>query len=148
MEIKIRLMEKQDIPYVCQIQQQAFGERTPDDFEKCISKPSLYCYCVAVYQKIIVGYVGLMFVGDESELLTIAVDQNYQSRGYGKYLLAAAIGAAKKLNKKAMYLEVRENNNAIGFYEHLGFVKSYIRKGYYQTTEGPKDAFVMRLELK
>ena len=93
-------------------------------------------------------YFGMMFVGDESELLTIAVDENYQHRGYGKLLLAGAVSAAKKLNKKAVYLEVREDNNALGFYEHYGFKKSYVRKGYYQTMHGPKDAYVMRLELK
>jgi len=140
-------MDKQDIPLVCNIQQQAFGERTPEDFEKCIAKPSLYCYCVAMLGKLVVGYFGIMFVGDESELLTIAVDENYQHHGYGKALLAGAIGAAKKLNKKALYLEVREDNSALGFYEHYGFKKSHVRKGYYQTITGPKDAYVMKLEL-
>ena len=139
-------MEKSDIANVCDIQLQAFGERTPDDFLHCIEN-KLYCYCVATLDNVIVGYFGSMFVGDESELLTIAVDENYQHHGYGKYLLAGAISAAKKMNAKAMFLEVREDNSAIGFYEHLGFKKQYTRKGYYQTVTGPKNAYVMRLEL-
>lgn len=147
MGIKIRFMEKQDIPLVCDIQQQAFGERTPEDFEHCI-KNKLYCYCVAESDRVVVGYFGVMFVGDESELLTIAVDENYRHRGFGKILLAGAISAAKKMGARAMFLEVREDNDAIGFYEHLGFKKSYVRKGYYPTLLGAKDAFVMRLELK
>ena len=140
-------MEKQDIPLVCNIQQQAFGERTPEDFEHCISN-KLYCYCVAECDRVIAGYFGTMFVGDESELLTIAVDENFQHRGFGKILLNGARAAAKKMGAKAMFLEVREDNSAVGFYEHFGFKKSYVRKGYYKTPFGAKDAFVMRLELK
>lgn len=147
MEITLKLMEKQDIVPVCDIQLQAFGERTPDDFEKCIAS-DLYCYCVAKLGGVVVGYFGVMFVGDESELLTIAVDENYQHRGYGKYLLAGAISVAKNKGKKAMFLEVRDNNeNALKLYEKLGFKKQYVRKGYYQTLLGPKDAIVMRLDF-
>ena len=147
MEITLKRMEKQDIVAVCDIQLQAFGERTPDDFEKCISS-DLYCYCVAMLDRLVVGYFGVMFVGDESELLTIAVDENYRHRGYGKYLLAGAISVAQKMGKKSMFLEVRDNNeNALGLYEKLGFKKQYVRKGYYNTITGPKDAIVMRLDF-
>ena len=140
-------MEKYDIPSVCDIQLQAFGERTPEDFDKCISS-SLYCYCVATVGNVIVGYFGVMFTADECELLTIAVDENYRHRGYGKYLLAAAISIAKKKGKKAMFLEVRDNNeNALGLYVKLGFTKQYVRKGYYQTPFGAKDAVVMKLNF-
>ena len=142
-------MEKQDIANVCDIQQQAFGERTPEDFEKCIKNSRLYCYCVVLQGQLIVGYSGVMFVGDECEFLTIAVDENYRNRGFGAALIKAMVGLAKKLNKKAMYLEVREDNyNAIELYKSMGFELSYIRKGYYPSITGRKDALVMRLEIK
>jgi ribosomal-protein-alanine N-acetyltransferase len=47
-----------------------------------------------------------------------------------------------------VFLEVRPSNTvAIRLYEHLGFLRVGMRKGYYQATGGREDALVYKLVL-
>lgn len=150
MKLKIRDMKKSDVPYVCDIQMAAFGERTPEDFDHCIDS-KLYWYGVIESGTTIVGYFGTMFVENECELLIIAIDELYRNMGIGTYALSGIVLGAKQKGAKAMFLEVNENNPAaIHLYEKLGFVRQYVRKGYYKNKNGKpsENAIVMRLELK
>lgn len=141
-------MKRSDVPYVCDIQLEAFGMRTPDDFDHCIES-DLYWYGVAEMSRSIVGYFGTMIIDYECELLTLAVDGMHRSMGIGKYVLAGVIAYAKKRGCKTIYLEVNENNApAVGLYKKLGFKQRYIRRGYYDDTMGTGgNALVMQLDL-
>ena len=148
MDLKIRDMTRQDVPNVCDIQIEAFGERTPNDFDHCIES-DIYWYGVAELSGSIVAYFGTMIIGEECEVLTLAVDRLYRGRGIGKYVLAGVIAHAKRRGCKKIYLEVDENNTiAVSLYKKLGFKPRYVRKGYYEKAKGGKaDAIVMQLEL-
>ncbi|KAL9538565.1 hypothetical protein MBANPS3_010829 [Mucor bainieri] len=66
------------------------------------------------------------FVGDSEaiELQRIYVDKSCAGRGVGSKLIAACIAKAKELNKKTIWLGVRESNHtAIKFYTKNGFHK-------------------------
>jgi len=76
---------------------------------------------------------------DEAELLNLAVDPASRRRGVASALLTA-------LEREAtgqLFLEVAEPNRpAIALYEHHGWVRNGIRKGYYQ--QGLVNAIVMQ----
>jgi ribosomal-protein-alanine acetyltransferase len=72
-------------------------------------------------------------VGDQSEVLNLAVGIAHRRQGEGTRLLGAALGAFQSGGGKSVYLEVRESNTgAISFYEKHGFAKTGLRRGYYR----------------
>jgi ribosomal-protein-alanine N-acetyltransferase len=76
---------------------------------------------------------------DEAELLNLAVDPASRRRGVASALLTA-------LEREAsgqLFLEVAEPNlPAIALYEHHGWVRNGVRKGYYR--QGSVNAIVMQ----
>ena len=89
------------------------------------------------------GFLVARIIGDEAEILNMAVDKMHRRNGVGSSLLAAAISAAQAQNAKNIYLEVRESNSeAICFYRQHGFEKASERCGYYSSPT--ENAVVMK----
>lgn len=81
---------------------------------------------------IVAGYIALMCILNESDLVSIAVRKGYRNMGIARELLDIAYDLAKKRGVELIHLEVRESNEAaIALYESEGFVQDGIRKGYY-----------------
>lgn len=77
---------------------------------------------------------------DEAELLNLAVDPASRRRGVATALLEALDREAKG----NLFLEVAEPNHpAIALYEHHGWVRTGVRKGYYG--QGNVNAIVMQM---
>ncbi|KZE75714.1 GNAT family acetyltransferase [Paenibacillus elgii] len=81
---------------------------------------------VAGYLKVNVNDAQSEEMGDESlEIERFYIKKNFQKHGLGKYLLNQAIEIAMECNKKQIWLGVWERNeNAIAFYEKMGFVQT------------------------
>lgn len=80
-----------------------------------------------------IGYVGLLKILDEAEILRIAIKKDMQDKGYGKNLLNLVVEQLKSQGINKIYLEVSEKNStAIKLYETLGFVRVGKRKDYYK----------------
>lgn len=80
----------------------------------------------------IYGYVGLLMVPYEADVLNITVSGKVRNRGIGTNLMREILERAKKYGVTDVHLEVRESNEAaIHLYEKLGFVRDGIRKNYY-----------------
>jgi ribosomal-protein-alanine N-acetyltransferase len=80
----------------------------------------------------IYGYVGLLMVPYEADVLNITVSGKVRNRGIGTRLMREILERAKKYGVTDIHLEVRESNaSAIHLYEKLGFVRDGIRKNYY-----------------
>lgn len=93
------------------------------------------------------GYAGLMAVGTEADVQTIATVPEIRGRGEGRRLMEALIAEAVKRGVREMFLEVRADNPvAQKLYSSLGFEEIGIRPAYYQP--GSIDAVVMRLDTK
>jgi [ribosomal protein S18]-alanine N-acetyltransferase len=85
---------------------------------------------------------------DEATLFNIAVDPDYQRRGFGRALLEYLIDELEKRGVVTLWLEVRASNApAIALYESLGFNEATIRKNYYPSAEGREDAIIMALPI-
>jgi ribosomal-protein-alanine acetyltransferase len=79
----------------------------------------------------------------EWELENIAVAATARKRGLATLLIQDLFRRARENNSHSIFLEVRESNQlAQALYEKLGFAKSGLREGYYQTP--PEDAILYR----
>ena len=95
-----------------------------------------------------IGYAVLMMVLDEGHLLNISIARTWQSKGYGRALLAFMMDKAREHGAANMFLEVRVSNcNAIRLYESTGFNEMAIRPRYYPAANGREDAMLMGLAL-
>ena len=79
----------------------------------------------------------------------LAVEPDLRGQGLGKALLQAALGLAHAAGAEAMFLEVAADNApAVALYEHAGFERVGLRRGYYANAGGsPIDALVYRRAL-
>ncbi|MEV4611801.1 ribosomal protein S18-alanine N-acetyltransferase [Kitasatospora sp. NPDC049258] len=93
----------------------------------------------------IVGYAGLMAVGVEGDVQTIAVAPGHQGAGLGAALLTDLVEESARRGCTELLLEVRVDNlRAQQLYERFGFQPVGVRRGYYQPAD--VDALVMRLD--
>ena len=100
---------------------------------------------VAVNNGCVVGYVCLMSLFEEAQIMNIAVAPAQRDRGVARRLMERAFLTARDKGAENLVLEVRESNAAaIALYESYGFSRYFIRKGYY---EGKEDAFLMEKSL-
>ncbi len=92
----------------------------------------------------LVGYAIVMMAVDEAHLLNISVAGKRQGLGFGARLLRHAMQVARALGGRTLLLEVRPSNApALALYEHFGFARIGVRKGYYPALDGREDALVL-----
>jgi ribosomal-protein-alanine N-acetyltransferase len=102
-------------------------------------------YLVARAHRRVVGYAGLMVLGDEAHVTNIAVDPAHHRRKVAARLLFALITEARRRGAGACTLEVRVANHAAqALYHQFGFAPVGIRKNYYAETG--EDALIMWAE--
>ncbi len=99
-------------------------------------------YYVAKVGPTVVGYSGLMLVGEDAHVTTIAVDPAWQRHQIGTRLLLNIARNAGERAARHLTLEVRVSNEpAQNLYRKFGFRPAGVRKGYYVETN--EDALVM-----
>jgi len=105
------------------------------------------CYLVLADEAgSVVSYGGLLTVGHEGDIQTIAVAEDRRGEGHGRRMMNALLDAAGERGAREVFLEVRADNPvARALYESLGFVELGVRPHYYQP--GGVDAVVMRLRM-
>jgi ribosomal-protein-alanine N-acetyltransferase len=94
----------------------------------------------------LLGFIVALHIAPDWELENIIVLLGARRMGIGKRLLDALLASARKTNSEAVFLEVRESNEAARlFYEKSGFIQSGRRKSYYSNPL--EDAVLYRLAL-
>lgn len=87
---------------------------------------------VALEDGRVLGYVGMMCVLDEGQIINVAVHPDARRCGVGRTLMEAAEAYAKERGIVFLSLEVRESNIAArSLYSSLGWEEQGIRKGFY-----------------
>ncbi|MCL2366931.1 MAG: ribosomal protein S18-alanine N-acetyltransferase [Oscillospiraceae bacterium] len=95
----------------------------------------------------IIGFVVLRKMGDDGELLQIAVDKDARRAGLADMLMGKALQYARNHRLQSIFIEVRRSNMAaIALYEKHGASALRIRKDYY--TDPVEDAIMMRITTK
>jgi ribosomal-protein-alanine N-acetyltransferase len=94
----------------------------------------------------LLGWAGVMVIADSAEILTVGVVPAARRRGIAVRLLDGLLAEARRRGAVEAFLEVRVDNEAARLlYEHEGFTRVGLRRGYYDA--GRVDAVVMRREL-
>jgi len=97
-------------------------------------------------QGALLGWAGVLVVGETAEVLTVGVVPAARRAGVGRALLHALLAEAAARGAREAFLEVRTDNAAaIALYHGEGFVRVGVRPGYYDA--GRVDALTMRRAL-
>jgi ribosomal-protein-alanine N-acetyltransferase len=142
----IRPMTDADLDAVLAIEQVSFPKPWQrEHFQHEIN--SLYSFpFIAECTGVIVGYVCLMSLFEEAQILDITVAPEWRGKGVARVLMDHAIQVAQEKGAEVLALEVRASNvAAITLYERCSFIRTGIRSKYY---EGVDDAVLMEKDLR
>lgn len=142
-----RAMRLDDIPHVCDIEQEAFTTPwTAGAFHNELTNNQFAQYMIMEYSGEVAGYAGMWLIMDEAHVTNIAVRERYRGRKLGERLLRELMQTAGFMGAVRMTLEVRASNLiAQQLYEKLNFRSVGVRRGYY--TDNQEDAIIMWADL-
>ena len=146
MEFNVRNAVSGDIPRLVEIEAEAFsGGWTEASFGLCLSDGK--DLLVLESSDGICGFAVLdRTLGDEAELLNIAILSEMRGKGLSLLLMDKILESATAHGIGRIMLEVRVSNAAaIALYNRYGFTKVGLRPGYYKNPT--EDAFLMDLLL-
>jgi ribosomal-protein-alanine N-acetyltransferase len=143
----IRLCERRDVHELLFIEEAQFPEPwTRGMLLDEITNVETRRYTVAVLDKSIVGYLGVMFVMDELHVNTIGTLPGFEGRGIAASLMDDAWRDATGRGIKRATLEVATSNTrAQQLYYRYGFKPVGVRKNYYERSG--EDALVLWADL-
>lgn len=97
-------------------------------------------YLVAEEDGLVVGYAGVMLVGEEAHVTNLLVAPEHRRRGVATRLMSQLVRAAVVEGARHLTLEVQSNNEvARRLYSRLGLAPVGVRPGYY----GDDDALIL-----
>jgi ribosomal-protein-alanine acetyltransferase len=134
-ELSIEPLSVEDLPEVLEIERSAFRfPWTKGMFLHELKVPFSRSRVVRLsdHSRKLGGYVCWWVVGDEAEILNIAVAPSCRRLGIARTLVEHVSSDARARAATALHLEVeRDNTAARKLYESLGFVESGLRRNYY-----------------
>lgn len=141
MSISLRPLREDDLPAVLEIERESFPDPwSPGMFAAELSRADRI-WRVAETAGTLVGYGGVMIVGDEAHLMNLAVAPSARRGGIARILYDDLAARSARAGARRMTLEVRDDNEAaLAFYRAAGLAAEGVRAGYYP--QG-RDALVM-----
>jgi [ribosomal protein S18]-alanine N-acetyltransferase len=138
-------MSLKDVSEMMVIEKDVFFEPWDEQtFNECASNHESY---VMLHKEELIGYLISIVQGDIGYIANFAIKKSWQQKGLGWKFLVYLILKAKKRSLMALYLDVRESNEAaIKLYERVGFSIYQRVEKYYQTP--PEDSLQMILILR
>jgi ribosomal-protein-alanine acetyltransferase len=136
-DISIRPACPADIAALVLLEQASFDQPwSQASLSRDLTNNPLALYLVAENQTgEVVAYVGSHVVGDEAEIMNLAVAPAWRRRGVGRDLLRQLIAAVAARGVESLFLDVSTDNQAArALYGSLGFVPVGCRPGYYEQT--------------
>jgi ribosomal-protein-alanine N-acetyltransferase len=129
--IEIIRMSREHLSAVAEIEQISFSDPwSVESLELMLGEQAMGL--VALEDGRVLGYVGMMCVLDEGQIINVATHPDSRRRGVGRSLMRAIEQSAKERGIVFLSLEVRESNAAArSLYSSLGWVECGIRKNFY-----------------
>lgn len=142
-DIEIASMRPEHLDQVLDIERDSFRSPWSEKaFKSELDRPEVTEWFVALEDGVVIGYSGLLRVGQEGHITNLAVRRDRRRQGVGSELVSRLTDAAKRRGVTALTLEVRETNeSAIRLYENAGFHVVGKRRRYYP--EDDEDALIM-----
>lgn len=137
-DIEIEMATKNDIDNICNLETEDDPEDLPwskISIEQSFDNPSFLCWMLKARGNVL-GYISVMNLSDEFEILRIVVHKNARLKGVATRLINFVSDYAKKNGAISLLLEVNDHNYpALSLYETMGFKKVGERKQYYSKNE-------------
>jgi ribosomal protein S18 acetylase RimI-like enzyme len=103
--------------------------------------------CLCDLDSEVVAVLQWRHLGEEAEILDLAVPARYRRKGYARFLLKNFLHLAHDYGIRELFLEVRESNTAaLALYRECRFEPTGRRQNYYR--DPPEAALLLRLRLK
>lgn len=143
----LRVAERRDVPDLLAIEVAQFPEPwTRAMMIDEVTNVETRRYTVAVEEKKIVGYLGVMFVLDELHVNTVGTLPGHEGRGVATSLMDDAWRDARARGIRRATLEVAASNTrAQSLYFRFGFSPVGVRRNYYERTN--EDALVLWADI-
>lgn len=138
----IREMEIEDLAQVVPIEEECFTIPWTENgfFTFLIREDALFL--VAEEEDEILGYIGILMVPEEGDIVNVCVRPSARRRHVGARLVEELLDRAERMGVTVIHLEVRKSNApAIALYEKFGFIRDGFRRAYYE--EPREDALLM-----
>lgn len=143
--ISVFQMTAQQVTQVAALEKRCFSDPWSENSVASELENPLSLWLVAMDGERLAGYVGSQTVLGESDMMNVAVDEDYRRQGVGKMLIEALVEQLKALESHCLTLEVRDSNApARNLYASLGFSEIGRRKNYYRNPR--EDALILRKE--
>lgn len=138
--LKYRSMSEDDLPAVTALERATYATPWSEQvFRDELAQPDRI-YLVAFDGGALAGYAGLMMVGPEAHVTTVAVDDDWKGKRVGTALMLRLVDGAIVNGAAHLTLEVRASNViAQDLYRRFGMAPVGVRKNYYQN----EDALIM-----
>ena len=139
------LMNESHVEQIADLEKQCFSDPWSANSILSELRNDLSLWIVAIDGERVVGYVGSQSVMGWSDMMNLAVSEEYRRQGIAEKLVNALISALRDRNNTCLTLEVRVSNlPAISLYEKMGFVCVGKRSNYYRNPK--EDALILRKE--
>lgn len=132
----IRNIEKRDLDEILRMEKENFPDPWPKDSFIYDMNNEVADVKVLENENEIIGYYVVYYMFENADIGNICIDLKRQGKGYGEFLLKDLIKNCIRKEVEFLHLEVRiDNHKAYNLYEKMGFIKTRIRKGYYNGTD-------------
>lgn len=138
-----------DLNQIVQIERACFADPwTEESFRRLLAgPPAIFQVLIVPPDDAIAGYVIAFAVGEDAELLNVAVEPNSRGKGLAGQMLDAVLIELSARGVRTAFLEVRDSNRAArALYGSRGFTEIGRRRNYYRRPV--EDALVMRRVLE
>lgn len=143
--IKLLKMEEGHVPQVAELEMACFSDPWSEKSIRSELSNPLSLWIVAVDDEAVIGYVGSQSVLGESDMMNLAVREDYRRVGVGACLVQELVKELSLSGNYQLTLEVRQSNSAaISLYEKMGFNQIGRRPNYYHNPK--EDALILRKE--
>ena len=144
-EPAISEVTKNDVAAIAALHAASFRRGwSEDEFRRMLADPNVLAHRTMIGRTLI-GFIVSRLIGDEAEILSVAIGQTWRGRGFSRPLLDLHLRRLAGLGARTVFLEVDKNNApACRLYRHAGFYEVGQRQGYYDSGAA---ALVLRRDL-
>lgn len=147
-EPRARPMREPDLYRIIAIERGAYQFPWSEGIFRDCLRVGYCCWVLERAQQI--DAFGIMQVAlGEAHVLNLCVLRQAHGQGLGRLMLRCLLGVARDHGAESVLLEVRPSNTvALGLYRSEGFRTVGTRRGYYPSTTGREDAFILARSLR
>lgn len=146
MEVSYYEMSYDDIPQAARLERLNFPQPWSEAGMKSYLDAGATIFVAAKHEGRVLGYGALLTALDESDLISLVVDEPYRNMGIAREILDILYDLARENGIIKIHLEVRKSNDAaIALYKSEGFINDGERPGFYDRPK--EDALLYTKEL-